>query len=205
MNIPKDDFVRILNGDLEEIQKYKEKLGLSGKKCACCGTIFVPNKRIDEKYCDKCRSIGYENTMDYQKKDFRREYKRQYALYMRNVISKEELDRRMENYKEGGGNGMMIYKIKSISHSGRKGSRGIERTDGRYPLRIGRIVNIDLKNLLEGTPLILSYVKDEKGNDYSGYCLRCSMIQSIHIVSENLFTIETNNSIYEFEKESEEN
>ena len=99
---------------------------------------------------------------------------------------------------------METYKIKSISHSGRKGNRGVERTDGRYPLRIGRTVNIDLKNLLEGTPLILSYVKDEKGNDYSGY-LRCSMIQSIHIVSENLFTVETNNSIYEFEKESEEN
>lgn len=98
---------------------------------------------------------------------------------------------------------MMIYKIKSISHTGTKGTRGIERTDGRYPLRIGRTVNIDLKNLLEGTPLILSYVKDEKGNDYSRYYLRCSMIQSIHVVSDKLFTVETNNSIYEFEKESE--
>lgn len=100
---------------------------------------------------------------------------------------------------------METYKIKRISHSGKKGARGTKRTDGRYPLRIGRTVKIDLQNLVEGTPLILSYVKDEKGNDYSGYYLRCSMIQSIHIVSENLFTVETNNSIYEFEKESEEN
>jgi len=100
MNIPKDDFVRILNGDLEEIQKYKEKMFLFGKKCACCGTIFVPNKRIDEKYCDKCRYIGYEKTMNLKKKDLKREYKRLYALYMRKVISKEELDRKMKNYKE---------------------------------------------------------------------------------------------------------
>lgn len=98
---------------------------------------------------------------------------------------------------------MMIYKIKSISHSGRKGARGSERVDGRYPLRIGRTVEIDMKMLVEGTPLILSYVKDEKGNDYSGYYLQCSRIQSIHIASDKLLTVETNNSIYEFEKESE--
>lgn len=100
---------------------------------------------------------------------------------------------------------MEIYKIKSISHSGRKGTRGTARTDGRYPLRIGRTVKIDLQNLVEGTPLVLSYVKDEKGNDYNEYYLRCSRIQSIHIPSEKSFTVETNNSIYEFEKEMEEN
>ena len=100
MNVPKDDFIRVLNGDLEEIKKYKEKLGIFGKKCACCGTIFVPNKRIDEKYCDKCRRIGYEATMDSKKKGIRREYKRLYSLYMRGVISKEELDKRMESYKK---------------------------------------------------------------------------------------------------------
>lgn len=99
---------------------------------------------------------------------------------------------------------MEIYKIKSIYHSGRKGTRGTARTDGRYPLRIGRTVNIDLQNLVEGTPLVLPYVvKDKKGNDCSGYYLRCSRIQSIHIVSEKLFTVETNNSIYEFEKREE--
>ena len=100
MNIPKDNFIRVLNGDLAEIQKYKEKLGLIGKKCACCGNVFIPNKRIDEKYCDKCRKIGYEATMDSKKKDIRREYKRLYALYMRKVISKEELNKRMESYKK---------------------------------------------------------------------------------------------------------
>ena len=99
---------------------------------------------------------------------------------------------------------MAIYKIKSISHSGTKGNRGLPRTDGRRPLRIGRTVKIDISHLVEGTPLILDYVKDENGNDYSGNWLRCSRIQSIHIVSEDLFVVETNNTIYEFEKESEE-
>lgn len=92
------------------------------------------------------------------------------------------------------------YKIKSISHSGIKGTRGLPRTDGRYPLRIGRIVRIDISYLVEGTPLILEYVKDENDNNYSGYFLKCSRIQNIHIISENLFTVETNNTIYEFEK-----
>ncbi len=38
--------------------------------------------------------------MDSKKKDIRREYKRLYALYMRKVISKEELNKRMESYKK---------------------------------------------------------------------------------------------------------
>lgn len=31
--------------------------------------------------------------------------------------------------------GMGIYKIKSISHSGTKGTRGLPREDGRYPFK----------------------------------------------------------------------
>ena len=99
---------------------------------------------------------------------------------------------------------MDAYKIKMILHNGRKGIRGSERTDGRYPLRIGRTVMIDLQKLVKGTPLFLSYLKDKNGNDYTGYCLKCSRIQNIHVISEKIFTVETNNSIYEFEKESEE-
>lgn len=93
------------------------------------------------------------------------------------------------------------YKIKSIRHSGTKGTRGLERTDGRYPIRVGRIVRLDLNRLSVGNPLILDYVKDENGNDYSGYVLQCSIIRGIHAVSERLFCVETNNTIYEFEME----
>ena len=99
----------------------------------------------------------------------------------------------------------MNYRIKSIKHSGRKGERGLSRTDGRYPQRVGRIVKININDLTIGVPLILDYVKDENGNDYSNFYLRCSIINEIHIVSNSLFCVETNNTIYEFERvESEE-
>ena len=98
---------------------------------------------------------------------------------------------------------MKLYKIKSILHNGRKGKRGEPREDGRYPLRIGRIVELDVDNLIEGIPLILTYVKDENGDDYRGYYLQCSIIKQIDICKNNDYgdhvCIETNNSIYEFE------
>lgn len=98
---------------------------------------------------------------------------------------------------------MGIYKIKSISHSGTKGIRGLPRTDGRYHLRVGRTVRLDMEHITVGIPLILEYVKDENGNDYSGYYLRCSIIRGIHFIGDKCGCIETNNTIYEFEKESE--
>lgn len=55
-----------------------------------------------------------------------------------------------------------LYQIKSILHTGRKGERCTPRTDGRYPLRINRIVELDVHTLAKGFPLILDYVKDEK-------------------------------------------
>lgn len=96
-----------------------------------------------------------------------------------------------------------LYKIKSITHSGRKGNRGTPRTDGRYPQRVGRIVEINLKNLVLGTPLILNYVKDEHGNNYRGSILNCSRIQSTHMVTNKLLVVETCNTIYEFEEVEE--
>lgn len=98
---------------------------------------------------------------------------------------------------------MALYRIKSISHSGTLGTRGLSRQDGRYPRRVGRIVNLDLDKLDVGVPLTLDYVKDENGNDYSGYYLHCSTIQGIHFVSDKVGCIETRNTIYEFEKVSD--
>lgn len=99
---------------------------------------------------------------------------------------------------------MSLYKIKSIRHSGTMGTRGLPREDGRYPKRVNRIVRLDVDNLQVGTPLTLYYVKDENGNDYSSYYLHCSTIQGIHFVLDKVGCIETRNTIYEFEKESEE-
>ena len=95
------------------------------------------------------------------------------------------------------------YKIKSILHNGRKGERNTLRTDGRYPLRIGRIVEIDTKNLLVGDQLVLDYVKDENGNDYIGFSLYCSVILDWDYVFDNRIRIETYNSIYELEEVGE--
>lgn len=100
---------------------------------------------------------------------------------------------------------MKFYKIKSILHSGTKGERGTPREDGRYPLRIGRIVELDVNDIKEGTRLILNYVKDENGNDYSRYYLLCSVVKDWDYVYDNRIRIETNNSIYELEEVEEEN
>ena len=96
---------------------------------------------------------------------------------------------------------MSYYKIKSILHSGKKGERNTPRTDGRYPLRIGRIIelNDDIKNgdIISNMPFVLKYVKDENGNDYNGY-LQTSKVIDWDFVYENVIRIETLNSIYEY-------
>ena len=55
----------------------------------------------------------------------------------------------------------MLYKIKSIKHSGTYGERDTERTDGRYPLRIGRIVNLDADYIEIGYPLVIQWYANE--------------------------------------------
>lgn len=102
---------------------------------------------------------------------------------------------------------MKYYRIKSILHSGRKGERNTPRTDGRYPLRIGRIIelNDDIKNgdIISSMPFTLKYVKDENGNDYRGYYLQTSRVVDWDFVYDNVIRIETYNSIYELERVDE--
>lgn len=52
----------------------------------------------------------------------------------------------------------MRYKIVSIRHSGKIGTRGFERVDGRYPDRVGRIVDFNIDSVDVGKPLILEYL-----------------------------------------------
>ncbi len=61
---------------------------------------------------------------------------------------------------------MSQYIIKNIYHSGTKGSRGVERTDGRYPLRKGRMVEFDPKDIVIGEPARLIYLTDENKEPY---------------------------------------
>ena len=83
----------------------------------------------------------------------------------------------------------MEYKITKITHSGTKGERGQDRTDGRYPMRIGRTVELDLDKVKLGKPMIINYLKNADGSDYSNMCLRTSAV-----------FIETMNSIFIFKK-----
>ena len=94
----------------------------------------------------------------------------------------------------------MEYKIKRIIHSGLRGTRGIDRTDGRYPLRIGRTVDLNLNDIKIGCSMILKYLKNADGSDYSNMFLKTSNVVGIYGVGELFACIETVNSIFEFER-----
>lgn len=95
----------------------------------------------------------------------------------------------------------MLYKIKSIQHSGTFGKRYSERTDGRYPNRIDRIVDIDIKNIKIDYPLIINYVRDSDGTPMYMKCLRTSYVKGFGLneVTKHLI-VETENSIFDFER-----
>lgn len=99
---------------------------------------------------------------------------------------------------------MSYFRITSILHSGNEGKRGTVRTDGRYPLRVGRIVELDWRNIKIGYPFWLVYVTDENGNDYREYYKRTSYVVDWDYVFEDRIRIETYCTIYEFENLNKE-
>lgn len=100
MNVSKENLIKILNGDSDEINRMRELLCLNGKLCKCCGTHFIPEKRVDEIYCSKCRKIGHDKTLPDRERSYRREYKRLYASYMRGKITKKEMQVQYEQYRK---------------------------------------------------------------------------------------------------------
>lgn len=94
----------------------------------------------------------------------------------------------------------MEYKIARIQHSGTCGECWTDRTDGRYIHRVGRTVELDVENIEIGIPMILHYVKDQDGSDYSGYILATSRVKGIYMPDDNTVIIETRNSIFRFER-----
>lgn len=83
-----------------------------------------------------------------------------------------------------------MLRIKSITNKD-----GSERTDGRYPLRkgcIGKMYFLELGNVM-----IFEYIKDNQGNEKSGY-LRSSIVEDYQLF-ENGITVYTMNSVYYFE------
>lgn len=98
----------------------------------------------------------------------------------------------------------MTYKIKRILHSGTFGERGTSRTDGRYPLRIGRTCRLRLDRIENGWPMVVYYLTDTDGSDYSGnYMVTSTVVGMIDLPSSLL--VETQNSIFEFEKMESQN
>lgn len=103
----------------------------------------------------------------------------------------------------------MLYKIKSIKHSGTCGERDTDRTDGRYPLRIGRVVELDVDYIEIGFPLILRYIKDSDGTPMKFSLLKTSDVVQVTSIGE-LWTnpldviVKTENSIFEFERVEDE-
>ena len=91
-----------------------------------------------------------------------------------------------------------MYKITGIYN---RDKLRTPRTDGRYPLRIGRCVSD--KTILfatVGSPLVLQYELDECGNDYHGYYLRCSRLYRKSQIDAFTYELETRNTIYVLRK-----
>nr|WP_297933166.1 hypothetical protein [uncultured Lachnoclostridium sp.] len=103
----------------------------------------------------------------------------------------------------------MLYKIKNIKHSGTYGKRDTERTDGRYPIRIGRIVNLDVDYIEIGYPLVVRYVRDSDDTPMKFSLLKTSNVVSANSVGEvecdpSFIVVETENSIFKFERVEED-
>lgn len=96
-----------------------------------------------------------------------------------------------------------MYKIIDIRHTGSFGERGTKRRETPYLKRIGRTVTDELVNSSKpGNQLILQYVTDENGNDYSDKFLCCSKLMSKSF-QENQVILETRHTIYTLEKINE--
>ena len=97
----------------------------------------------------------------------------------------------------------MLYKIESIKHNGTCGERGTDRTDDRYPLRIVRVVKLDIDCIEIGYPLLIRYIKDSDGTSMKFSLLKTSCVKNYITIDDlegivKYITIETENSIFEF-------
>lgn len=88
--------------------------------------------------------------------------------------------------------GLAEYRIIDIWDSKTK----MTREDGRYPLRLGRIVKEPKPSI--GMPMILEYLRNADSTDYSGRSLRTSRVIEIR-EKTGILEVETMNSIYIFE------
>lgn len=102
----------------------------------------------------------------------------------------------------------MLYKIIGIKHS-RGTLKGLDRQDDRYPQRIGRIISLDINDILIDFPLIIKYVRDYDGTTMRNLILRTSLVKSFEYIKDkngniDCINVVTENSIYKFERIEDE-
>nr|DAT99504.1 MAG TPA: hypothetical protein [Caudoviricetes sp.] len=102
----------------------------------------------------------------------------------------------------------MLYKIVSIKHS-RGTLKGLDRQDNRYPLRIGRLIALDVNDIMIDFPLIIKYIRDSDGTSMRNLVLRTSFVKSFEYIKDNngdidCINVVTENSIYEFKRVDDE-
>lgn len=102
----------------------------------------------------------------------------------------------------------MLYKIVDIKHS-RGTLKGLDRQDDRYPQRIGRIISLDINDILIDFPLIIKYVRDYDGTTMRNLILRTSLVKSFEYIKDkngniDCINVVTENSIYKFERIEDE-
>ena len=95
------------------------------------------------------------------------------------------------------------YRIKSILHSGKLGERGTPRTDGYNASRVNRIIkfndSVRYGSIQVGFPMTAQYIRDENGKSIPwGFCT--STVVDWDYISEDTIRVETQNTIYEFER-----
>ena len=86
------------------------------------------------------------------------------------------------------------YRIKSITHSGRKGIRGTPVTDEKYRGMIDCLILLDTSKLRQYDGVHWEFI-DHK--EYDWWNTSATLAASIN---EDKLTIETANTIYEFEE-----
>lgn len=85
-----------------------------------------------------------------------------------------------------------MYRITSITKD------GVPRTDGRYPSRVGSVVEIVALDI--GRPLELRYVIDAKGNDKTSYLIAGTIVKLESDLGLKTIIVTTKNSVYTLEK-----
>ena len=88
---------------------------------------------------------------------------------------------------------MSLYKLEGITFPD-----GKSREDGRYPIRLGSTYEILF--LEKDKPMLLGYVFDNQGNEKDGVLRTSTVKQYKYVDNDELYVIETLNSIYYLHK-----